>query len=209
MRDEPIDLRKAKLKSVDSYLFPQNFNKSELEGVLISSGEIESRINKMRLKIFGDYEKKQLYVLTILKGSSTFREKIFSSEHHAINHEYGFIHVSSYVGKKSLEIKLNSDEIKNLLPDIRGKHVLIIEDIIDTGKTIFNIYNELKNYKKEFNIKSIKICALLDKRSKRLSQYSKLKIHYLGFIIPDVFVVGYGLDYDDKYRFLPHICVLK
>ena len=92
--------------------------------------------------------------------------------------------------------------IKDITQSIKGKNVLIIEDIIDSGRTLSN----LKELLGTRNPKSLKICALLDKPTRRVVE---LEGDYVGFSIPDEFVVGFGLDYDERYRNLPHVCVLK
>ena len=113
--------------------------------------------------------------------------------------EFEFIQVESYQGTESTgKIKLKQD----LIDKIEGRNIIIIEDIVDTGRTL----EYLREYIKKHNPKSVKVCTLLSKPSRRIVE---LNIDYIGFSIPDEFVIGFGMDYDQKYRNLPYIAKMN
>lgn len=160
--------------------------------VLISEKELQKRISSLAKEIENDYEDKEINLICILKGSIFFTtdlaKKIKKNVH------IDFLKVASYDGEKSGDIKL----VANLLPSIKNKDVIVIEDIIDTGKTL----KYLTSYLKKLEPKSIKTCSLLDKPSRRLTNF---EADYVGFEVEDYFVIGYGLDYNQDYRNLPFI----
>ncbi len=161
--------------------------------VLINKARIEKRIDEMAKEIEKDYEGKEIVFLGILKGSVPFMWELSKRIKNDIIFE--FIEVSSYKGTESTgTISLHKD-IKN---SIEGKDVIIVEDIVDTGKTIDFLLKHLQ----EKGANSIKIATLLSKPSRRVIE---LNVDYIGFKIEDKFVVGYGLDYDQKLRNLPYI----
>ena len=160
---------------------------------LISEKELNTRIRELALKIDEDYKNKQLVVICVLKGSVYFTSDL--TKHIKSEMELEFIRVSSYSGTESsgkIELKQDLDS------DIKNKDVIIIEDIIDTGRTLFY----LKEHLLKRNPNSLKICTLLDKKEKRVMD---IEADYVAFDIPDKFVVGYGLDIDERYRNLPYI----
>lgn len=160
--------------------------------VLFTENEIQNKIKELANIISKDYENKEINLICTLKGAIFFTCDLARSINKNVHID--FIKVKSYLGKKSGIVELKSD----LLPDIKNKDIIIVEDIIDTGKTI----TFLKEYLEEKKPNSIKICTLLDKPSKRVVE---LKADYYGFKINDEFVIGYGLDYDDDYRNLNYI----
>ena len=165
--------------------------------VLISESKIEKRINELAKEINKEYEGKELILLGILKGSIVFMVELAKKLKMKVKFE--FMEVSSYEGTEStgnLKIK------KALKEDIEGKDVLIIEDIIDTGRTLTYLIEELKKYLEAKNPNSVKIATLLSKPSRRVVE---IEADYMGFEVEDKFVVGYGLDYNQKYRNLPYI----
>ena len=161
---------------------------------LISERKIRSTVKRMAKQIYSDYSGEDLLFVGVLKGSFMFLADLirFIPSHAQVD----FVIVSCYGSKtfSSGKIKLIAD----LRQDVRGKNVIIVEDIIDTGRTI-NLLQKLFNKR---GAKSVKICALLDKPSRR---EVKLKIDYKGLTVPDKFVVGYGLDYSEQYRNLPYV----
>ena len=171
----------------------------DIERVLISEEEIAKRCVELAQEIDAYYEDKgyDLLVVGLLKGSVPFMAEIM--KRFQTTCEIDFMSVSSYVGTKSVgDIKINKD----IDHTCDGKAVLIIEDIIDTGKT-------LKSVKKMFYNKGavdVKVVTLLNKPEGRKVD---IEADFEGFVIPDEFVVGYGLDFDQKYRNLPYIGVLK
>ena len=161
--------------------------------VLINEAKIQSRIKEIARQIEKEYEGKQLVFLGILKGSLPFLWELAKNIKNDIRFE--FIEVSSYEGTESTgKIKINKD----LTESITGKDVIIVEDIVDTGRTL----TFLKEYLLERKPNSLKIAALLSKPSRRVME---IGVDYIGFEIEDKFVVGFGLDYDQKYRNLPYV----
>ena len=161
--------------------------------VLISESKIEARVKELAKQIMEDYKNEDIVFVGILKGCLTFMVELANKIKN--NVEFEFIQVESYEGENSTgEIKL----IQDLTGKIENKNVIIIEDIIDTGRTL----EYLQNHIKKLNPKTLKICTLLSKPSRRIIE---LDVDYVGFFIPDEFVVGYGMDYNQKYRNLPYI----
>ena len=162
---------------------------------LINEQELHQRIKELAKQIEKDYSGKEITLICILKGSVFFTVELAKNIEGDVKLE--FIRVSSYgEGTESTgEIKMKLD----LKDSIQGKDVVIIEDIIDTGRTLSYLIEYLKMKKPN----SIKLCALLDKPERRIIK--EVKVDYTGFQIPDKFVIGYGLDWDEKYRNLPYI----
>ncbi len=161
--------------------------------VLISEEELHKRIKELAKQIYEDYKGEELTFICILKGSIFFTVDLSKEMPCDINFE--FIRVSSYHGQNSTGVIEMKVELQG---DIKGKDVIIIEDIIDTGRTL----SYLMEYLRSKGPKSLKICSLLDKKERRVC---KMDADYVGFDIPDKFVLGYGLDVDEKYRNLPYI----
>lgn len=166
--------------------------------VLISETEVEAKIKQLAEQINEDYAGKEVHLICVLKGGVFFTCDLAKSI--TVPVTFDFMSVSSYGdGTESTgRIKI----IKDLDDSIAGKDVLIVEDIIDSGRTLSHLIDLL--YTRKPN--SIKLCTLLDKPSRRVTD---VKVDYLGFSIPDEFVVGYGLDYAQKYRNLPYIGVVS
>ncbi len=171
--------------------------KKDIERVLISEEELESKVAEMGQKISHDFEGKDPIFVGVLKGCFIFMADLM--RHVDINCSMDFMAVSSYSGTRSTgAVKINKD----LSEDIEGRHVIIVEDILDSGVTL----NYLKNYLEGRNPASISIATLMDKPSRRKAP---VYADYFCFEVPDAFVVGYGLDYNERYRNLPYIGVLK
>ncbi|MEQ8186573.1 MAG: hypoxanthine phosphoribosyltransferase [Candidatus Eremiobacterota bacterium] len=166
--------------------------------VLFSSEDIEEKVKELGEKISKDYEGKEVLFLGILKGAFLFMSDLCRHVRGKIM--FDFIEVSSYGGGLSSSGQVRI--LKDLDVNIEGKHVLIVEDIVDNGITLDYLINYIKVRKPE----SLKICALLDKKAHRKIP---LNIDYSGFDCPDEFVLGYGLDYGEFYRNLPFIGVLN
>lgn len=160
--------------------------------VLINEEKLQERIKEIAKEIEKDYENKEINLICILKGSIFFTCDIAKNINK--NVKIDFLRIASYEGTHSNKIKLVSD----LLPSIEDKDIIVIEDIIDTGKTL----NYLIPYLNKSNPRSIKVCTLLDKPSKRIVDFTA---DYVGFEVDDKFIVGYGLDYNQNYRNLPFI----
>lgn len=161
--------------------------------VLINESRINRRIEEMAKEIEKDFKEKEIVFIGVLRGAVPFMWELAKRIKNDITFE--FIEVSSYEGTESTgKIKINKD----ITNSIKDKNVLIVEDIIDTGRTL----TFLKKYIEEKGAKSVKIATLLSKPSRRIVD---LDVNYIGFKIEDNFVVGFGLDYNQKYRNLPYI----
>lgn len=161
--------------------------------VLIDEKTIKERIKQIANEISNDFDGEKITLICILKGSLYFFADL--SRFISLDTELEFIRVSSYDGENSTG---NIDFIMDLDEPITGKNVIIVEDIIDTGNTL----SYLLEYFKKQNPKSLKLCTLLDKKDRR---ESNVLVDYVGFSIPNYFVIGYGLDLDQKYRNIPEI----
>lgn len=172
--------------------------RNKIKRVLISEEEIQKKVRELGARITEDYKDKNLIVVGVLKGAIIFLADLVKSI--TIPLTLDFMAVSSY--GSSTETSGVVRILKDLDSSIEGMDVLIVEDIIDSGLTLSYLYENLKSR----GPNSIKICALLDKPERRKVD---VKADYIGFTIDDEFVVGYGLDFAEKYRNLPEICVLK
>lgn len=161
--------------------------------VLVNEETINKRLDELANQLMEEYEGKEMVFLCILKGSVFFTVEL--AKRIKNNIQFEFIEVSSYEGHESTgNIKLNKD----ITNSIEGKDVIIIEDIVDTGRTLCF----LKDYILQKRPESLKICALLDKPSRRVAS---IEADYIGFTIEDKFVIGYGLDDEQNYRNLNYI----
>lgn len=170
-----------------------------LAKILIPSDRLQSRIYELGLQVSSDYGDSRPLLVCVLKGGIMFLSDL--SRALSIPHELDFMAISSYGGTR-VESSGVVRIIMDLNANIEGRHVLIVEDIIDTGHTINYMVDTLHAR----NPASLKICALLNKPERR---DKPVKLDYVGFDIPNEFVVGYGLDFDELYRNLPYIGVLK
>lgn len=163
--------------------------------VLIAASDIRIRVDQLGRRITQEYQDKQLVLVGILKGSFVFIADLVRAIDLPL--AVDFMAVSSYgtSTKSSGVVRI----VKDLDHSLDGKHVLVVEDIVDTGLTLNYIYGHVKSR----GATSVKICALLDKVSRR---EVAVPVHYKGFEIPDEFVVGYGLDVDERYRNLSDVC---
>ncbi len=162
--------------------------------IMISETEIAKKVEELAKKIESDYKDEPLLVVGILKGASVFVSDLIRKINLDVNID--FMSVSSY--GNSTESSGTVRILKDLDVDIAGKNVLIVEDIIDSGITLSNLVRELQIR----NPKSLKLCTLLDKPERRKTD---VHVDYVGFVIEDKFIVGYGIDWAEKYRNLPYI----
>ena len=167
--------------------------------VLITEEQIKAKVLELGQLISADYADKSVTLVSVLKGSLPFMADLMRAIQIPV--QIDLMEVSSY-GGTSTESSGLVRILKDLSSPIAGKDVLIVEDIIDTGLTL----NYLQRYLRGKNPASLRICALLDKPARRLVE---IPIDYLGFSIPDEFVVGYGLDFGEFYRNLPYIGILR
>ena len=171
---------------------------AETISILLSEEEVDSRIQKMGEMISKDYEGKQIHLICVLKGGVFFMCEL--AKRISVPVSMDFMAISSYGSdtKSSGVIKI----VKDLDESITGKDVLVVEDIIDSGRSLSYLVDMLSDR----GPASLRLCTLLDKPSRRVVD---VDVEYTGFEIPDQFVVGYGLDYDQKYRNLPYIGVVE
>ncbi|HWH24545.1 MAG TPA: hypoxanthine phosphoribosyltransferase [Candidatus Limnocylindria bacterium] len=172
---------------------------SDVAEVLISEDQLRAKVAELGRQLSRDYAGRQLTLVSVLKGSLPFMADLMRAIEVPVTID--LMEVSSY-GGMTTETSGLVRILKDLSSSIAGKDVLIVEDIIDTGLTL----NYLLRYLRGKNPRSLRICALLDKPARRLVE---IPIDYVGFQIPDQFVVGYGLDYGEFYRNLPFIGVLR
>lgn len=172
--------------------------RNDIERILVTKEELNAKVKEMGAQISKDYEGKNLMLVSVLKGSVVFMADLMRAI--TIPVTIDFMSVSSYgSGTKSTGVvKI----IKDLDVNLEGKDLLLVEDILDSGNTLFYLKNMLMGR----HPNSIRIATLLDKPERRTAD---IHADYSGFQIPDKFVVGYGLDYDEKYRNFPEIGVLK
>lgn len=171
---------------------------NDIQKVLISQEELAARIEAMGAEITADYQDREILMIGVLRGAVIFMADLARAIKVPV--AIDFMAVSSY--GSSTESSGIVRILKDLDEEVEGKHLLIVEDIIDSGLTLKYLLENLKSRKPA----SIKICTLLNKPERRKAE---VDITYNGFIVPDEFVVGYGLDYAEKYRNLPFIGVLK
>ena len=171
---------------------------AEKISVLLSEEEVYARIKAIGEQISRDYEGKQIHMICVLKGGTFFMCEL--AKRISVPVSLDFMAVSSYGGdtKSSGVVKI----VKDLDEAIQGKDVLVVEDIVDSGRTLSYLLEMLRDRKPA----SLKLCTLLDKPDRRVIE---VPVDYTGFQIPDEFVVGYGLDYDQKYRNLPYIGIVS
>ncbi len=169
-----------------------------IDRVLISEGELKAKVEELGAAITKDYEGKPLLLVGILKGSMMFMADLMRAI--KINCKIDFMSVSSYGSgtQTSGQVRI----ILDLNKPIKDYDILIVEDILDSGVTL----SYIKQLLLPREPKSIRICTLLDKPERRKAD---IKADYYGFTIPDAFVVGYGLDYDEDYRNLPYVGIIK
>jgi hypoxanthine phosphoribosyltransferase len=172
-------------------------SQGDLSEILLSSEQIQQRVQELGAQISRDYVGKDLVVVGVLVGACVFTADLLRAI--TVPCSLDFVAISSY-GKNSRSSGVVRI-VKDLDESVESRHVLVVEDIIDTGLTL----NYLLDLMRHRNVASVKVCALLDKPSRRLTTVG---IDYVGFEVPDEFVVGYGLDFAQHYRNLPYVGVL-
>ena len=171
----------------------------DLKEVLVTEAQIEKRCQELGAQITQDYKARQEVpvLVSLLKGSVPFLSKLMP--YIDLDVEIDFMDVSSYEGTESIgDVRI----LKDLDRSIKGDSILLVEDIADTGRTLKSVTDTLRNK----GAKDLKIVSLLDKPSRRVVD---IHVDYIGFTIPNLFVVGFGLDFNEKYRNLPYVGVLK
>ncbi|MCC0634289.1 MULTISPECIES: hypoxanthine phosphoribosyltransferase [unclassified Clostridioides] len=170
----------------------------KVTGKMLTEEQIKAKVYELGKKIEEDFKGEDLLVVGILKGASVFVSDLIRCIDLDVNID--FMSVTSY--GNSTESSGTVKILKDLDVDIEGKNVLIVEDIIDSGLTLSNLVAALKTR----NPKSLKLCTLLDKPQRRKAN---IPVDYVGFVIEDKFIVGYGIDYAEKYRNLPYIGIVE
>ncbi len=168
----------------------------DIDRVLVTAGRLQKRVAELGAQISHDYTGKELVMVGVLRGVLCFIADLM--RHVSVPSAVDLMAISSYDGNGSNALRI----LKDLDENIKGRDVLLVEDIVDTGMTLNHIVEYLNTKKPA----SVKICTLLDKRARRIVN---VPLDYTGFEIPDEFVVGYGLDFHQRFRNLPFIAVLK
>ena len=170
----------------------------DVEEILLDADTVANRVAELAAQLSADYVGRDPVLVSVLKGAMVFLADLMRAMD--LPTSIDLMAVSAYGSETETSGQVRI--LKDLSKPIEGRHVIIVEDIIDTGLTL----KYLLRYLWERNPASIRICCLLDKPARRLAE---IPIDYIGFTIPDRFVIGYGLDYDERYRNLPYIGVLK
>ena len=173
--------------------------RDDIQTVLVTEEQLRAKVAELGARISRDYAGRDLLLVSILKGAVVFMADLMRAV--TIPCSIDFMVVSSYGGTNTESTGLVKI-VKDLDADLSGRDVLIVEDVLDTGVTLSNLVPMLKMR----HPNSVRICAILDKPARRKTD---IRADYIGFEVPDAFVVGYGLDYDEKYRNLPFVGVLK
>lgn len=172
--------------------------KEDIKEILLSEEQIQQKVCELAAMLSAEYADKDPIFVGVLKGVVVFFSDVI--KHVDVPCQIDFIWISSYRGTQSKELIVKRD----ISSDIKGRHVVILEDIFDTGNSLEFTYKHLLSKEPA----SVKICTLLDKPERRNPTVT-VKPDYVGFTIPNEFVVGYGLDYDEHYRNLPFVGILK
>ncbi len=173
------------------------WEKNDIKEVLVTEEQIQTRAKELGAQITKDYSEKNPLVVGLLRGSVPFMADLIKNID--LDIQFDTMDVSSYEGTQSVgEIRI----LKDLDTAVNGLDIILVEDIVDTGKTL----NTVKNTLLHRGAKSVKICTLLNKAARRTID---IKADYIGFEVGDEFVIGYGMDFDQKYRCLPYVGVLK
>ena len=171
---------------------------NDIQEELFSEEQLKNRVREIAQQITADYQGKEIMLISVLRGSFVFMADLCRAID--LPCTLDFMAVSSYGKgtKSSGQVQITKD----LSEDISDRHIIVVEDILDSGNTLSYLLKILENR----HPASIRLCTLLDKPDRRVKP---VEVHYSGFTIPDAFVVGYGLDYAEKYRNLPYIGILK
>ena len=171
---------------------------NDIQEVLFSEEQLKNRVREIAQQITADYQGKEIMLISVLRGSFVFMADLCRAID--LPCTLDFMAVSSYGKgtKSSGQVQITKD----LSEDISDRHIIVVEDILDSGNTLSYLLKILENR----HPASIRLCTLLDKPDRRVKP---VEVHYSGFTIPDAFVAGYGLDYAEKYRNLPYIGILK
>lgn len=200
MPSEPIIISEKDMKPVNAYHVSRIY-RDDLLGILISVGEVKSRVDRMAGELNDHYAGTEPYVTPIMNGSLKFFHDLFYRGHFDRPFQFNMQQLSRY-GMEGASSAQKTVRTGKDLAEVRGRDVLVVEDIVDEGYSLRDYLLELHYH----GPNSVHVAALLSKPERRQVE---VLINFLGFEIPNMFVVGYGLDFMEKYRGLPHIAVLK
>ena len=172
---------------------------NDIEKVLVTEEQIKARIRELGTELMRDYGDKNPVFIGVLKGVVVFYADMIRAFDAPC--QLDFMWISSYQGTQSTGNMLVRQDVTT---DLKGRHVVILEDILDTGRSLKFVVEHLKAK----GAASVRVCTLLDKPEGRVPGY-EIQADYVGFSIPNAFVIGYGLDYDEQYRNLPYVGILK
>ena len=171
---------------------------NDIQEVLFSEEQLKNRVREIAQQITADYQGKEIMLISVLRGSFVFMADLCRAIDLPCTLDFMAVSSSGKGTKSSGQVQITKD----LSEDISDRHIIVVEDILDSGNTLSYLLKILENR----HPASIRLCTLLDKPDRRVKP---VEVHYSGFTIPDAFVVGYGLDYAEKYRNLPYIGILK
>ena len=206
-RKEPIKVADEATIQLDDYFVPTHYL-DYLDCLLIPHGTIRSRVEKVAKDIATDYRGETIYLLCVLKGGSAFFTDLCEAlnKFHAyegktyLPHVFDFIKVKSYSGTSSTgQVSITGCDVTKL----KGKHVIFVEDIVDTGLTMTKVFEYMREHVEPASVNVATLCE------KRTHLSCGFKARYAGFSVPDKFIVGYGMDYNEIYRDLNHIAVIN
>lgn len=207
LRREPVVIEDKDITSIDHYYIPAHYGGC-LESLLVTQGAIRDRVEKLAADIIADYQGETVHMLCVLKGGSTFFQELSStmgrlhdySRKTHIPLTFDFVKVKSYDGTQSSgKVQISGCDVASF----EGKHLLFVEDLVDTGLTMSEL---LKHIEATCRPASVRVASLLEKRTSRSCGF---KADYVGFSIPDAFVVGYCMDYNEAFRDLRHLAVIN
>ena len=171
---------------------------NDIQEVLFSEEPLKNRVREIAQQITADYQGKEIMLISVLRGSFVFMADLCRAIDLPSTLDFMAVSSNGKGTKSSGQVQITKD----LSEDITDRHIIVVEDILDSGNTLSYLLKILENR----HPASIRLCTLLDKPDRRVKP---VEVHYSGFTIPDAFVVGYGLDYAEKYRNLPYIGILK
>lgn len=205
---DPIYVKDDDGYDTDSFLLPLHY-KNYIKKVLIPNGLLKNRIEKLAFEIQKVYQGQEFHVICLLKGSRGFFNSLLKYlnriHNYSTDNTSKNVYIEHYVRVKSYQNDTSTDRLEIVSEDLsclKGKHVIIVEDIIDTGKTLLKFCD----YLKKFEVQTIAITCLFIKRT---PLWNGFKADFVGFSIPNEFVVGYSLDYNEVFRDLDHVCLVK
>jgi hypoxanthine phosphoribosyltransferase len=210
--DKTVVVNDSSFINKEAFVMPKNYEKY-LDKIVLSKGLIMDRIEKLAQLITKDYFNKHLVLLVVMKGAvvfgSTLAEKITDILSNDVTNSYSMTFSVEYIDIKSYQDDKSTGDVKikvegKIEKELQNKHVLIVEDIYDSGQCL----DKLIKYLSTLNVLSIKSTVLIQKMNVNHLKYN-YQIEYLGFLIPNSFVVGFGMDYNEEFRQLRHLCVLN